>query len=361
MAGVRLPVIGRWGLVLGVVGFSLLAILLPRHVESAGPTPVNLTCVDQGYADMSPGISPNGTELFKGASLPGEADIYVSQAQAGSCPWTAPVAVASLNAGLADQAPDLTGDGLTIYFQSNRTNINKPDIYVATRPAKSPADNWSTPVLISEISHATAATDSPSVSFDNLTLYFSSDRPGGAGGYDIWVSARPNTSSAWSAPVLVTELNSSYDDDDPDISADGLKIFFMSDRPGGCGGRDLWVASRAVPSGPFGAPTNLGCKINSAAHDLEPSIGADGVTLYFESDRREGGTIGDIWVVTLEEQPAPTATPTPTPVVLGGSGEYPDLPAGRNSGGLAGIAAAVAAGAVALGGAAWWARRSVRP
>ena len=73
--------------------------------------------------------------------------------------------------------------------------------------------------------------------------------------------------SEWSVPVNVSQINSSSDEQHPAISKDGLSLYFASNRPGGCGGSDLWVSQRASTDSPWEAPVNLGCSINSSAND----------------------------------------------------------------------------------------------
>jgi len=89
----------------------------------------------------------------------------------------------------------------------------------------------------------------PSISSDGLSLYFSSFRPGGFGSDDIWVTTRATTEDDWGTPVNLDQtVNSSSGDFCPNISADGLSLFFVSERPGGSGGWDLWVATRRTRS-----------------------------------------------------------------------------------------------------------------
>src|SRR2546426_9674043 len=95
----------------------------------------------------------------------------------------------------------------------------------------------------------------PSLSADGLALYFASDRVGSYGKEDIWVSVRPATTGPFGPPTnLGSTVNSLYSDFAPEVSMDGLSLYFGSDRTGGKGGVDLWVAQRATASGPFGAP-----------------------------------------------------------------------------------------------------------
>jgi len=85
------------------------------------------------------------------------------------------------------------------------------------------------------------------------------------------------------------------------ISHDGLLLFLGSDRPGGSGGHDLWVTTRATTNDPWGEPVNLGPTVNSSApYDQTPSISADGSTLYFSSNRPGGIGDSDIYQVSIE-------------------------------------------------------------
>src|SRR5438093_9314639 len=78
--------------------------------------------------------------------------------------------------------------------------------------------------------------------------------------------------SEWSAPVNLSPINSASDEQHPAISKDGLSLYFASNRPGGCGGSDIWAAQRASLDSPWEAPFNLGCTVNSTVNDLGPNL-----------------------------------------------------------------------------------------
>ncbi len=115
-------------------------------------------------------------------------------------------------------------------------------------------------------------------------LYFASNRPGGLGGLDIWYSVRTET-GAWGDPVNFTAVNSAADDLCPSASRNGKDFLFVSARPGGCGGWDLYATRQQEGRG-WSAPHNLGCTVNSAADEASPSL-VDG-ELYFSSTRAGG-------------------------------------------------------------------------
>jgi len=112
-------------------------------------------------------------------------------------------------------------------------------------------------------------------------LWFSRNRPGGAGGYDIWMSRHGKTVWTEAEPV---PFNSASRDFDPAFSADGRYVYFCSDRAGGLGGDDLWRV-RITPGG-FGAPENLGAAVNSPRNEWAPMLSPDGSVLLFSSDGR---------------------------------------------------------------------------
>ncbi len=117
---------------------------------------------------------------------------------------------------------------------------------------------FGTPTNLGATVNSSADDASESISADGLELFFASYRPGGEGDADLWVTTRATDSNSWGAPVnLGSTVNSSASDWGPSIPANGLELFFVSERPGGEGGRDLWVTMRASVSDPWGAPAGL--------------------------------------------------------------------------------------------------------
>ena len=148
----------------------------------------------------------------------------------------------------------------------------------------------------------------PGISKDGLSLYFGSDRAGGAGGLDLWVAQRPTQDAPWGTPAnLGPVVNSPGTDNVVSFSRDGHWMFFNSNRAGGFGDSDLWASYRAHVHDDFAweTPVNLGGGINTA--------GFDGAASYFENEEGSApllffgrgvslatlGTTGDIWVAEL--------------------------------------------------------------
>ncbi len=209
---------------------------------------------------------------------------------------------AAINSSSTDAGPSLSADGLSLHFSSNRPGgLGGWELYVATRASIS--DPWGTAVNLGPTINSSAHESHPSISADGLSLYFGEGpffdirpRPGGFGGSDIWMASRATTSDPWATPVnLGPMVNSSAHDWVPSISADGLSLYFSSDRPGGSGGHDLWMTTRPTVYDAWGTPMNLGPTVNSSALDAAPSISVDGLALFFMSNRTG---VYDIWVTT---------------------------------------------------------------
>ena len=150
---------------------------------------------------------------------------------------------------------------------------------------------------------------SPSISADGLELYFMSDRPGGFGTWDIWVATRETTHDEWGVPVnLASQFNSSYAEWNPCISADGLELYFNGELPDGFGDSDIWVATRKTMDAPWSEPVNLGPTVNSSTREGAPSLSSDGLELYFHFDPG-GYNPNNIWVTRRATQQAPWGEP----------------------------------------------------
>jgi Tol biopolymer transport system component len=165
--------------------------------------------------------------------------------------------------------------------------VATPALRVRTELAAAAPAEWSEPVNLGAPINSTGADQSPTLSADNLSLYFASDRPGGLGGVDLWVSHRATPESAWETPVnLGPAINSADVESGPDLSLDGHLLFFQSSRPGGEGSNDIYVSHRADVNDDFGwgDPVNVGSGVNTAAGEFGPWFsenGADGPVLYF--------------------------------------------------------------------------------
>jgi hypothetical protein len=129
------------------------------------------------------------------------------------------------------------------------------------------------------------------LSRDELTMYFTSDRPGGLGGDDLWFTTRASLEDPWEVPKNMSALNTSAADSLAVLSSDEHVMFFHSTRqPGSCGAGDIWMTRRHNRrSEEWGPPINLGCVVNTPATEIAPAFFENPetgqVTLFYGSDR----------------------------------------------------------------------------
>lgn len=263
--------------------------------------------------------------------------------------WELAVPEPGVNTGAAEGCPIESPDGLSLYIASNRAggtaNPDPNDIWVFHRPsidgAWGGADNLGQPVN-------SAAADYCPTPLHGNALLFVSTRPGGCGGGDIYLG-RENPAHGWSirnlgcdatgsgpnfpggefgpslvetaegtvlffssdgyevggdqdiymsrqradgtfAPATpVAELNTSVHEFMPNVRKDGLELVFNSNRAGGLGGQDVYMARRASTVAPWSPPINLGGLVNTAGNETRSSLSWDGTRLHFGRD-------GDIFV-----------------------------------------------------------------
>jgi outer membrane protein OmpA-like peptidoglycan-associated protein/tetratricopeptide (TPR) repeat protein len=199
----------------------------------------------------------------------------------------------AINSPGDDYVPSVTADDRLIFFTSRREGNTggfdqvdrafDEDFYFSTRDS---AGNWRPainlgPPINTELNEGTAC-----ISPDAQYVYFTACyRPESIGGCDLYVSRLEGYN--WSRPKnLGTVVNSRYYDTQPNLSPDGRMLYFVSNRPGGLGGTDIWQSH--WQDGRWQAPTNLGPPINTAGDEYGPYLHSDDRTLYFSSDGHKG-------------------------------------------------------------------------
>ena len=160
---------------------------------------------------------------------------------------------------------------------------------------------WQVPASISENINTNANEGAATISGDGKTLVFTScSRPDGLGDCDLYISFR--TGNEWSKPKnMGMAVNSKAWDSQPSLSADGRTLYFTSTRGGGVGKEDIWV-TYLNEDGTWTKPSNLGKTINSTGRDMAPSVHMSGSTLYFVSDGHLGMGGLDVFKSNLDEQ-----------------------------------------------------------
>jgi Tol biopolymer transport system component len=151
--------------------------------------------------------------------------------------FASPLPMTNLNLPSVDQQPYVLGAAEALVFSSDRNGANF-DLWLATRTGSM----FGTPVRLVDLNLGGSAEGDPVLSADGLTIYFRSNRAGGPGQFDIYAATRGSTATtAFAPPVLVPNINSSVDDGPSWISPDGCRLYLSSDRDGT---NDIFVATR---------------------------------------------------------------------------------------------------------------------
>jgi hypothetical protein len=269
--------------------------------------------VNSGSSDAGPAISKNELSLYFTSDRPGGSglnDIWVSQRASVDAPWGPPQNLGSIiNTAAANEAvPALSRDEHWLFFNSNRAGgFGLGDIWASYRAHTHDDFAWEAPVNLGAGVNS-AFNDAGAGFFENeggpALLFFGSTRPGGQGGFDIYVSAAM-ADGTFGPASPVAELNSPANDQRPSVRFDGLELFLFSDDVGTLGGADLWVSTRETLSQAWSTPVNLGPTVNTASTDQQPYIAADRETLFFASNRPGGFGGQDLYVTTRTKKNAP--------------------------------------------------------
>jgi len=276
--------------VMSLLSFCLLSgpSTPAAHASFTFGEPTNLgPAINSAAGEIAAYLSPNGLELY---FWRGDTPVVARRATPES-EWGTPSPSLAITF--------ITSDGLTCYMDSDEAGgYGQGDLWMATRTTTS--DSWGTRVNLGGVVNSASDDFGANVSPDGLELYFTSNRPGGYGGYDLWVAKRATVNDPWGTPVnLGPEINRPADDNSARISPDGLLLFLASRRAGGYGSsvgpHDIYVARRATTKDPWGPPVNCGPVVNSPYVEWMPSISADGSMLYFQSNRPGGLGGFDLW------------------------------------------------------------------
>ena len=214
-------------------------------------------------------------------------NFFQSQKVAGV--WRRAEPMTDINTLGNEGAQSISADGNTLVFTAcdRREGKGGCDLYLSEKKN----GRWTPPVNIGSPVNTGAWETQPALSADGQVMYFVSDRTGGKGESDIYVTRR-FPSGKWGNPVnLGDTINTTLNDICPFFHADGQTLYFVSEGHTGMGGRDIFF-SRRLPSGRWGVAENIGYPINTKSEEASLVVSLDGKTGYFASDR--GSTHGTI-------------------------------------------------------------------
>ncbi|MBQ5457959.1 MAG: PD40 domain-containing protein, partial [Bacteroidales bacterium] len=205
-----------------------------------------------------------------------------------------------INSEYSDHSPIITCDGQTLYFTSKRPNILNSEedekIYVAH---KKDNGEWSSPEMLPAPINTKGKNESVvSVSSDGNQLYFF--RSGSALQGGLFVSEKTDN-GAWGKPKqLNSDINTKYRESHVAIAPDGNSMYFTSDRPGGFGGLDIYVIKK-LPNGKWSEPQLLPAEVNTPKDEEYPFVHPNGSTLYFNSKGHENSGGYDVFFSKIND------------------------------------------------------------
>jgi len=178
--------------------------------------------------------------------------------------FTSPVMILS-TAGFDDDDPEVSADGLELYFTSNRPGgVGGADIYLATRAT--PSDAWGTPAVVTQLSSANDETQ-PTLCCGDLVMYLGSDRAGTFGNDDVYRTTRPTLTTPWSTPVHIDPLSTaSYDS--AAVSENELEAIIDTDV--GTASRHLKISTRISAGSPWPTPVPIAELTDMANIEVDP-------------------------------------------------------------------------------------------
>ncbi|MEM0999599.1 MAG: OmpA family protein [Bacteroidota bacterium] len=277
--------------------------------------PVNLgRNINTQFSEYLPYLTADGQTIFYTARRPGSTggfnreyrdyteDFFFSTMKDGE--WGPSQNLgAPVNTEMNEGAASFSPDGQYVFFTacSRKDGYGNCDIYVS----KLDGDKWLEPRNLGPIINTPDWESQPCISNDGRTLYFSSNRPGGLGGYDIWYSTLEK--GRWTEPQnLGAPINTEGTEVAPFLHADGMTLYFSSDKHPGYGKLDLFISKNTGEG--WTTPANLGYPLNSSAVEGNIYITSDGTRGFINSSRDDPNGKSDIYMFELDERIRPNFT-----------------------------------------------------
>jgi outer membrane protein OmpA-like peptidoglycan-associated protein len=228
-------------------------------------------------------------------------DIYISKKEPTG-KWGEPKLISDkINTAGHEATIGLSVDGQQLLIYSAQEDP-QGDIYYSKLIGR----DWSEPIAFEALNSKASETHA-CFSADGKTIFFTSNRKGGYGGFDIYrVTMLPN--GAWSKPLnLGPKINTEFDDRAPFIHPDGVSLFFSSNGHETMGGFDIFQATDLGEDG-WSTPENIGYPINTSDDDVFYATSVDGKRSYYASKKEEGKGENDLYIITIPKAPVQPMT-----------------------------------------------------
>lgn len=241
--------------------------------------------VNQFILQYFPTLTADGeTLLFTALKPENDEDLFITTYKNGH--WTNPVSISEhINTADNEGTGTLSADGRTLVFTAcNRRNgYGSCDLYISHKVGT----EWEKPKNLGMVINSPYWESQPALSSDGNTLYFISDRAGGVGGRDVWYSTLQTNGEWTTAKNLDKTINTPFDEASPFLHANGHTLFFASEGHQGLGGYDLFFADSTANG--WQTPRNLGYPINTSDNQVALVITADGQYGYYSLDTKRSG------------------------------------------------------------------------
>lgn len=220
-------------------------------------------------------------------------DVFMAHKENGV--WADPSGISAINTNEHDAAIGLSNDGQKLFIFKD-DGINGGDIYMS----KLENSNWTEPQKLKGDVNTKAWEGSASISADEQTIYFSSERPGGFGGKDIYKATLQPDGSWGNVQNLGAAVNTVFDEDAPFIHPDGKTLIFSSKGGNSMGGYDIFSVTFNADS-TWSSARNLGYPVNTPDDDIYFVLTADGNRGYYSSGKAGGYGLQDLYVVDMPD------------------------------------------------------------
>ena len=261
--------------------------------------------VNSAYADYGPLVSADESVIIFTSRRPSSTnkdliggkfneDVFMSKKDINGY-WTKAVALEEVNTKEHDATAGLSNDGKKLFVYKT-TASNGGGIYQSVKKR----GEWSKPKELNKNVNGKESWDTgASLSYDQKELYFVTNKEGGYGKRDIWMSRWDEKKEDWGKALNIGgNINTEYDEIGVYMHPDGKTMYFSSTGHDGMGGYDIY-ASKKQKDGTWGKPTNLGYPVNSPDNDVHFVMAASGEHGYYSSYREDGLGEKDIYMLTF--------------------------------------------------------------
>jgi outer membrane protein OmpA-like peptidoglycan-associated protein/tetratricopeptide (TPR) repeat protein len=261
------------------IDFGMQALGNPMNIKPE-PLPEIINTKAKQYFPVL--TADNTTLIFTAVENEGDENIFKSELKDGQ--WQQPVSISNeINSPFNEGTCSITTDGKIMVFTSceGRDSFGSCDLYIT----KKQGDKWSKPENLGPNINSNFWDSQPSLSSDGSKLFFASERPGGLGKKDIWMSVQ-DANGRWTKAVnMGKNINTYQDEVSPFIHANGYSLFFASNGKVGMGNLDLYLTN--LKNMQADSAINLGYPINTADDELSLFITADGKSAYYSVNKSD--------------------------------------------------------------------------